>query len=92
LTAIFRLRQAEGKKELRMEQLIVQVKDKEKAKMLLDLLAALDFVHSVQTCQAAAAAESQDEPPDFFALAGLWQDRETSLESIRQQAWPRRQQ
>ncbi|NCO73833.1 MAG: DUF2281 domain-containing protein [Cyanobacteria bacterium] len=24
---------------------------------------------------------------DFFSLAGLWQDRETSIESIRKQAW-----
>lgn len=24
---------------------------------------------------------------DFFSLAGLWQDREISLESIRKQAW-----
>ncbi len=24
---------------------------------------------------------------DFFSLAGLWQDREISIESIRKQAW-----
>ncbi len=33
---------------------------------------------------------SLDEPLLFFALAGIWQDRETTLESIRQQAWLRR--
>ena len=32
-----------------MEQIIIQVKDKEKAKVLLDLLAVLDFVDSVKT-------------------------------------------
>ncbi len=73
-----------------MEQIIVQVRDKEKARMLLELLAALDFVESVKTSRAEAATESQEYPSDFFALAGLWQERDTSLESIRQQAWPRR--
>ncbi len=57
--------------------------------MLLELLAALDFVESVKASHTEAAAESQDEPPDFFALAGLWQDRETTLDSIREKAWPR---
>lgn len=73
-----------------MEQITVQVRDKEKARMLLELLTALDFVESVQTIRSESAVEYQEEPPDFFALAGLWQDRETNLESIRQQAWPRR--
>ncbi len=73
-----------------MEQIIVQVRDKEKARILLELLAALDFVESVKTSRAEVAVESQEDPSDFFALAGLWQDRDTSLESIRQQAWPRR--
>lgn len=70
-----------------MEQLIVQVKDKAKVNLLLELLAALDFVQSVRTCQDNA----EEEGGDFFALAGLWQDREISLDSIRQQAWPRQQ-
>lgn len=74
-----------------MEQIVIQVRDKEKAKMLLELLAALDFVDSVKASHAEAAAESQDDPPDFFALAGLWQDRETTLDSIREKAWPRQQ-
>ncbi len=72
-----------------MEQIIVQVRDKEKAMMLLELLAALDFVESVKTSRAEAAAESQEEPSDFFALAGLWQDRDVAQESIRKKAWPR---
>jgi hypothetical protein len=72
-----------------MEQIIVQVRDKEKAKILLELLAALDFVHSVKTNYAEEKTESQDEPLDFFALAGLWQDRDVSQEVIRKEAWPR---
>ena len=73
-----------------MEQLVVHVQDEEKARMLLCLLTALDFVHSVQLSHAEVAAESEEEPQDFFALAGIWQGRETTAESLRQQAWPQR--
>ncbi|MCI5218287.1 MAG: hypothetical protein D3914_03625 [Candidatus Electrothrix sp. LOE2] len=72
-----------------MEKIVIQVENKEKAKMLLDLLAALDFVDSVQTEQAEKFG--QDAPADFFELAGIWQDRDISQESIRKEAWPRRQ-
>ena len=75
-----------------MEQIVVQVKDKHKAKMLFELLTALDFVNVVQT------SEQEDEDnqtiipeqvSDFFSLAGLWANRDISLQSIRQKAWPR---
>jgi hypothetical protein len=76
-----------------MEQIIIQVKDKEKAKLLLDLLTALDFVDSVS---ASSPTETEiqtvtPQPVDFFALAGLWAGREITLTSIRQKAWPRQQ-
>lgn len=75
-----------------MEQIIVQVRDKEKTKVLFELLAALDFVDSVKTHHTEEVEEEallQEETSDFFSLAGLWQNRTTTLESIRQKAWPR---
>ena len=75
-----------------MEQIVVQVRDKGKAKALFELLAALDFVDSVKTSateEVEVKAEVGEEAADFFSLAGLWQDREVTLESIRQKAWPR---
>ncbi len=75
-----------------MEQIVIQVRDKEKAKVLFELLTALDFVDSVKTSEAEEVerkATVREEAADFFALAGLWQDREVTLESIRQKAWPR---
>jgi hypothetical protein len=68
-----------------MEQILVEVKSKEKAKMLFELLSALDFVEQVRT-GSADNLTTPKEPSDFFALAGLWTDRNISLESIRQQA------
>lgn len=75
-----------------MEQIVVHVKDKAKAKVLFELLTALDFVDSVQsseTQEVKVALTGQDEQLDFFSLAGLWQGRDVTLESIRQKAWPR---
>jgi hypothetical protein len=32
-------------------------------------------------------AKTAAEKPDFFAFAGLWDEREISQESLRKQAW-----
>jgi hypothetical protein len=60
--------------------------------VLFELLTALDFVDSVKTSQTEEVQEDAtgwEDSLDFFSLAGLWQDREVTLESIRQKAWPR---
>ena len=71
-----------------MEQILIRIKNKEKAQLLFELLSALDFVELVET-DSPEAAETAAGSADFFALAGLWEDREITLDSIRQQAWPR---
>jgi hypothetical protein len=75
-----------------MEQIVVQVRDKAKAELLLELLAALDFVESINrsTSQEEAPADQTSDEDDFFALAGLWSQKTDDLASIRQKAWPRR--
>ena len=75
-----------------MQQIIVQVKDKKMARKLFELLTQLDFVSSVKTSEAIyteASATTPKDSLDFFSLAGLWEGREISLESIRQKAWPK---
>ena len=77
-----------------MQEITVEVADRAKAHMLLELLKALDFVDLVRTSEkpdARVDTIDADEESDFFSLAGLWADREVNLESIRQQAWPRQQ-
>lgn len=69
-----------------MEQLIVQVTDKEKAKMLSEMLSALDFVYSVNAIEDQKTTFINDEQ-DFFAVAGLWENRDVTVESIRKKAW-----
>jgi hypothetical protein len=72
-----------------MEQMVIHVKNREKAKLLFELLSALDFVDFIDTETEAAETHGLAESADFFALAGLWEGRDITLETIRQQAWPR---
>lgn len=69
-----------------MEQIIVHVKDKFKAKMLIELLNDMSFVSDIKTIEQNVDISSK---VDFFSFAGIWADRDISLQSIRQQAWPR---
>ena len=71
-----------------MAQLIIRVQDKEKAKVLSEVLSALDFVSSVEIIKEKAAISEKKE--DFFSLAGLWENRNITAKSIRQEAWPER--
>lgn len=70
-----------------MEQIIIQVSNKEKASLLFKLLRSLDFVEAIETSQETHQPETTDD--EFFALAGIWADRQIDQASLRQQAWPR---
>ncbi|MDA3915342.1 MAG: hypothetical protein PF690_00010 [Deltaproteobacteria bacterium] len=76
-----------------MEQIVIQVSDKEKADMLLKLLNSLDFVDFVsprveENIKRTTTASGKNRL-DFFSLAGLWKNRKIDLELIRKKAWPR---
>jgi hypothetical protein len=68
-----------------MEQLIVRVANKEKAEMLSQILTALDFVNSVEIIEENPSLA--DDEQEFFAMAGLWENRTITIDSIRQEAW-----
>ena len=71
-----------------MEQITIHVKNKEKAELLLQLLRSLDFIDVVRIEDHTVTEESE---ADFFAMAGIWQGREITQESLRQMAWPRQE-
>ncbi len=75
-----------------MEQIIIQVTDKEKAQLLYQLLSALDFVKFLTKVEPDVdSASSTKTQEDFFSFAGLWANREDiNIHSLRQQAWPKR--
>ena len=74
-----------------MEQITIRIKDKQKATRLIDLLALFDFIDSIEANETVNEHEEKTSQieQDFFALAGLWQGRDISQETIRQRAWPR---
>jgi hypothetical protein len=76
-----------------MEQIVIEVSDKEKADMLFKLLNSLDFVNFVsprvgENMETTTTVRDKDHL-DFFSLAGLWKNRKVDLELIRKKAWPR---
>lgn len=77
-----------------MEQIVIQITDREKAQLLYQFLSALDFVNSITKVEldmSVNRVSSTEKPEDFFSFAGLWANRENlNIHSIRQQAWPRR--
>jgi len=77
-----------------MEEIVVQIKDKNKVQLLTDLLQALDFVSSVRVAHkknGKRVGAKQKDPTDFFAFAGLWADRDVTITTLRNKAWPRQQ-
>lgn len=76
-----------------MEQITILVRDRHKAKSLLDLLRALDFVSILEIEDVeGSSTDGEDDASresEFFAAAGMWKDREITTESLRALAWPR---
>ena len=70
-----------------MEQIVIQVKDKKKARVLKKFLKTLDFVESV-TEPDLAKQTRKIKSVDFFSMAGLWAGRDISQEDILKEAWP----
>lgn len=77
-----------------MEQITILIRDHQKARSLLDLLQSLDFVSILDiedvepsTPELEGGASREEE---FFSAAGIWKDREITVESLRAEAWPRR--
>lgn len=73
-----------------MEQITIHIKDRKKAKKLLDFLKSLDFVESIIEKEVTAESPTEAGEGEFFALAGLWNGRDISLKTLREQAWPYR--
>jgi len=74
-----------------MEQIVIQVKDKSKARALINFLKNLEFVENISSNNLPVAQiDNSSKDAEFLALAGLWAGRDVTLESIRQKAWPGR--
>ena len=75
-----------------MGKIVIQIKDKKRAKALFNFFKTLDFIDSIKTSEIIDEEQKKSttkERLDFFSLAGLWAGRKISLETIRKKAWPR---
>ncbi len=70
-----------------MEQITIHVKNKQKAQALISFLKNLDFIDEVTAKKTATSTTVQTNEADFFALAGLWAERDINLDAIRLKAW-----
>lgn len=73
-----------------MEQITIQITNKQKAQALITFLKSLDFVDELTTQNPAFQPEAKMNDADFFGLAGIWSGRDVTLETIRLKAWPPR--
>ena len=73
-----------------MEQITIQVKNKQKAQALINFLKNLDFIDDVITKNPPLQTIPKISDDDFFAMAGIWAGRNITLDSIRHKAWPTR--
>ena len=74
-----------------MEKITIQIEDSVKAKSLLVLLKSLDFVSFVDSKSNEKYEKniSNKDSTDFFDYAGIWKNREISIDVIRKDAWLR---
>ncbi len=72
-------------------EFVVQIQDQYKALKLVEFLRAFDFVKIIQTDNAnekiVQHENTVENTVDFFSYAGLWANREITVDTLRQKAW-----
>ena len=76
------------------EQILLTVADQSKLDLVMELLSHFDLVRAERIkVRPVAAVETAPGPAgteaDFWALAGIWKDRDIDAKELRQRAWKR---
>ena len=69
-----------------MDQILINIKDKSKAHIVIGLLKELSFVEFRELGKANRIGKTSD----FRKLYGIWKGREVKLDDLRQKAWQRK--
>jgi hypothetical protein len=69
-----------------METIIINIRNKEKGKILRSILNELPFVEVKQPAQKKGKSKNGG----FFLSKGIWKDASVSLTEIRKKAWQRK--
>jgi hypothetical protein len=68
-----------------MDKILINIKDKSKAHIVVDLLKELSFIEFRELGKENRIRKASD----FRELYGIWKDREVTLDDLRQKAWQR---
>lgn len=68
-----------------MAQLIIKIEDNQKAKVLSDFLGSLPYISSIEITDDELEKGKKEDA--LFSLAGIWEGRDVSQQSIRNSAW-----
>jgi hypothetical protein len=69
-----------------MDRILINIKDKSKAHVVVDLLKELSFIEFRELDKANKMGKASD----FRKLYGIWKGREVTLDDLRQTAWQRK--
>ena len=69
-----------------MDKILINIKDKSKSHIVVDLLKELSFIEFRELGKVAKSGKTSD----FRKLFGIWKDREVTLANLRQKAWQRK--
>ena len=69
-----------------MGKVLINIKDKSKENIVLNLLRELSFIEFKELEKANKTRKTSD----FRKLFGIWKGREIELDALRQKAWQRK--
>lgn len=72
-----------------METITLKIKNKSKFQHFLTFIKDLDYVEVLKK-EPVKKKKSVVTENDFFALAGMWENRDISAEDLRSKVWPKR--
>lgn len=75
-----------------MSTITLKIENKKKLDHFLAFVKDLDFVEVVSKTETGTdkQIEISSAKKDFFALAGMWEDRDISANELRYKAWPKK--
>lgn len=71
-----------------MEILTLGIKNKNKVRRFLSFIKDLEYVEVIKK-ESSASNKEKHSNDDFFALTGMWENRDIDADKLRAKAWPK---
>jgi len=72
-----------------MHRIVVSIDNKKNTNFIIELLKKFSFV-KIETEESFVKSSSASRGGSWTELIGIWKDREITINSIREKAWPKR--